>query len=163
MTYDKQNSFRLEYRLLDEKNDYPILYYYEAISAAELSLRLSCGRFVKEGRAYEKTSAAQDVMQYVIYLKPAELLLDRAWLEAAPKDSYFELRRLTGKKGDAPLLNSCLLEHEQELQLKLLCDYHFFFGTEWLVQAVELDEDRACYVCYLKRAVGEDDDAQLGG
>ncbi len=156
----KEKIYRLEYRLLDEEKDYPLLYQYDDISAQELALRLSCGRFVKEGHAYEKTSAACEFIQYVIYLRPAELLLRTDWPEVRRCEPYFELRRLTEKKGEAPLLNSYALEDEKELQLILLCDYQFFLGEERLVEAIEMDEDRACYICYLGKKSEEDEDEQ---
>lgn len=156
MSNEKKDSFRLEYRLLDEMKDYPLLYHYEAISAQELALRLCCGRFVKEGRAYEKTSAAQEIMQYVIYLQPSEILLQEDWPDSRRCEPCFELRRLTGRKGEALLLNSYTIEDEKELQLILLCDYQFFLGEEHLVEAIEMNEDRSCYICYLEKTPEED-------
>jgi hypothetical protein len=45
------------------------------------------------------------------------------------------------------------------LLLHLLCDYMQFWGKEWLVQAVELDEDRGCYIRYVEAVDEEAKDA----
>ncbi len=150
---------RLEYRLLDASQEYPLLYYYNDISQREVELRMACSRFVKMGTAYEKTSAAQEVMCYVIYLRPAQALQKEKWPKVPEQDVYLEMRHWPTAKIGAELIERAKVVGDSELLLHLLCDYMQFLGEEWLVQAVELDEDRGCYIRYVEAVDEEEKDA----
>lgn len=140
---------RLEYRLLDEAAGYPLLYYYQDLTEGEIALRMACSRFVKEGRAFEKTSAASELLQYVIYLQSASVLRRTQW-PAADERTWLELRQWPAQEDEeAELLERLPATETQRLQVKLLCDYLQWRGQERLVRHVELDEDRCCYVQYL--------------
>lgn len=58
-----------EYRLFAESKGFPVLFSYESMEAEEVALRFACDRFVKEGRVYEKTSAANEGDTYVVYVE----------------------------------------------------------------------------------------------
>lgn len=60
---------KLEYRLLDETNNFPVLFYYADIDKAEIAARFACDNFIRDGVVYEKTSCAVELITYVIYLQ----------------------------------------------------------------------------------------------
>ena len=62
---------RLEYRLLDEANGYPVVYYYEDLDATEISARFACDKFIKGSVIYEKTSCAIEPTVYIVYVQEA--------------------------------------------------------------------------------------------
>ena len=51
---------RFEYRLSNAAEDYPVLYFYEAMDEVEAAMRFACDYFVKEGKTWLKTASAID-------------------------------------------------------------------------------------------------------
>ena len=47
---------RFEYRLSNAAEDYPVLYFYEAMDEVEAAMRFACDYFVKEGKTWLKTA-----------------------------------------------------------------------------------------------------------
>lgn len=60
---------KLEYRLLDKAQEYPMLYYYDYLKPEEATARFACDYYIKEGKIFEKTSCAVEPGINVIYVR----------------------------------------------------------------------------------------------
>nr|WP_320147847.1 hypothetical protein [uncultured Anaeromusa sp.] len=143
---------RLEYRLLDEEKDYPVLYTYEGLSQGEVTARFICDRFVKEGKAYERTSCALEPDGFVIYIQPAangRVL----WSAVEKKTAGLPLEIAACGSGLLSAQRQLVLSFltYEEIHLQLLADYRMHQGEEWLKVSAELDEDRSVYVYYMEK------------
>lgn len=142
---------RLEYRLLDETNQFPVLYYYEPIEKDEVSLRFACDYFVKGHMVYEKTSCAVEADRYVIYVKRSteERAVDYAHT-AAPRwgSIRMELREFSEGTHHYPLVHTYYFKDDDDAVLHLQSDYLYWNGREWEKTSTEVDEDRQVYVYY---------------
>lgn len=143
---------QLEYRRLDEANDYPVLYTYAALAPAEIAARFACDRLIKGGLVYEKTSCASEPLTYVIYVKEAGRAEPGGDTPPVAAGARIELRQ--DSSGDAPgqLMHTLDFTDGWDLVLHLQCDYLFWLGEEWLKTSLVLDEDRKVYVFYVQRS-----------
>lgn len=147
---------RLEYRTLAD--GYPVLFYYDSIGLAEVSLRFACDYFVKEGVVYEKTSCAIEQDRYVIYVKRAED--EKAvYAGAIPLPNWqgirLELRHFREETSVYPVVTQWDFAGMHDVLLYLQSDYLYVDGKEWEKTSTEVDEDRKLYVYYAKEASGE--------
>jgi hypothetical protein len=144
---------RLEYRLLDETNGFPVLYYYEPIDKDEISLRFACDYFVKGGSVYEKTSCAIEQTTYVIYVKPAEDEQTVTYTDAAALrwgQVQIEVREYREGTNQYPLVHLFQFMDDDDALLHLQSDYLYLHGREWEKTSTEVDEDRKVYVYYAR-------------
>lgn len=113
----------LEYRLLDEAQDFPVLFRYESIPPGEVAARFACDHLVKEGVIYEKTSCAVEPLTYVIYARPAGEDGGGAF---PPEESGLEVRLEIRQdwEGETPglLIEARRFSDETELILQLQSD-----------------------------------------
>lgn len=143
---------RLEYRLLDEAADYPVLYAYDDIDSGEIAARFACDKFIKDGRVYEKTSAAIEPLIYVIYLQPAgESAASGAPEAAAGPGACIEIRQDWEGENPGQLIEARTFTDAIDIILHLSGDYLYWLGDEWLKTMAVLDEDRRTYVAYVKK------------
>ncbi|MED1796100.1 hypothetical protein EDM59_24850 [Brevibacillus nitrificans] len=142
---------RLEYRLLDEANGYPVLFYYERIDKDEVSLRFACDYLVKGHVVYEKTSCAVEPSCYVVYVKRSteEQAVDYAHTASARWGSIqIELRHFREGTTTYPLVHTFYCKDDDDALLYLQSDYLMHDGQEWEKTSAEVDEDRRVYVYY---------------
>jgi hypothetical protein len=142
----------LEYRLLDEAGEYPILFRYDGIDTGEIATRVACDKFIKNGQVYAKTSAAIEPLTYVIYLEPAGPAEGAAApVPAAGPGALVEIRQ--DWEGESPglIIESRHFTDAIDIVLHLGSDYLFWLGDEWLKTMTVLDEDRQAYVIYTKK------------
>ncbi|GAA4717072.1 hypothetical protein [Brevibacillus fulvus] len=144
---------RLEYRLLDEQKQYPVLYYYNSIDNMEMAMRFACDYLVKDHRVYEKMSCAMEQDVGVIYVKISseEQAVDY-WNTAANRwgQTQIELRHFREGTVHYPLLHTHYFRDEKEALLHLLSDYLYWDGQEWEKTSAEIDEDREVYILYVR-------------
>ena len=140
---------RLEYRLLDEPRDYPVLFYYSDIDNVEIAARFACDKFIKEGVIYEKTSCAVELACFVIYLQECGRS-EQAGDFPAPKGVRLELRQDGDSPSPGAIITSLDFGIGNEVVLHLQADYFYWLGEEWLKSQTVIDEDRKVYVCYAK-------------
>lgn len=144
---------RLEYRWLDEKNGYPVLFYYDHIDKDEVSLRFACDYLVKGHVVYEKTSCAVEPGCYVIYVKRStdETAVDYAHTASTRWGSIqLELREYKEGTMNYPLVHTYYFKDDDEALLHLQSDYLVLDGREWEKTSAEVDEDRRVYVYYAR-------------
>ncbi|GAA3410211.1 hypothetical protein ACFFNY_22300 [Paenibacillus hodogayensis] len=142
---------RLEYRLLDEKNGFPLLYYYDFIDKDEISLRFACDYLVKDRVVYEKTSCAIEPKAYVIYVKTAED--EQASGGGVELSGYrggirIELREYKAGTAHYPVIHVYQFQDDDDALLHLQSNYVHWNGQEWEKTSAEVDEDRKVYVYY---------------
>jgi hypothetical protein len=146
---------KLEYRLLDELEEYPVLYYYDFIKPEEIAARFACDFFIKEGIVYEKTSCAIELGVKVIYVKVAE---NEAVLPFNPCSRVgmgfivLELREY-GETETYPLIQIVECPNLLDLLLYLQSDFITAGGVEYEKSSAEIDEERHVYVLYLKKTL----------
>lgn len=142
---------RLEYRLLDEANGFPLLFYYDHIDKDEVSLRFACDYLVKGHIVYEKTSCAIEPNCYVIYVKRSteEQAVDYVHHAAKRWGSIqIELRHFKEGTADYPLVHTYYFKDDDDALLHLQSDYLLLNGMEWEKTSAEVDEDRHVYIYY---------------
>ena len=147
---------RLEYKLLDEIHDFPLLYYYEHIAPTEIAIRFSCDYFVKDGVTYERTSCAAQPPVYTIYVQKAQ---KQDWFESGPstnkgKGLKMELRQFLEDTAYFPQIHVFDFDDSLKLLLLLQSDYIYWLGQEWRKTSAEIDEDRKTYVYYAEQTSG---------
>ncbi|MCE5284818.1 MAG: hypothetical protein LLG02_03070 [Pelosinus sp.] len=141
----------LEYRLIDDQGQFPVLYYYQDIDETEVSARFVCDYFVKDAIVYERQSCAMEPLNYVIYVKRSqEVALADSSLEKPRKNIRIEIRHFSAKTEEYPVLFSYEVKYSKEALLYLQSDYFMWSGEEWEKTSAELDEDRMVYVVYAK-------------
>jgi len=143
---------RLEYRLLDEKNNYPVLYVFQDIDEMEIAARFTCDYFVKNGALYEKASCAMEVLVYVIYVNEIDddVTAYDDNIRKNGKRIRLEMRRFIEEAEMYPLLFTYELRENKDLLLYLQSDFFIWSGEEWEKTSSEIDEDRKVYVLYAK-------------
>jgi hypothetical protein len=145
---------RLEYRLLDAGQDYPLLYYYDDIDRTEIAARFACDYFIKDGIEYEKTSCASGLAAYVIYVrKTCNASGDFGGTSSRPgRGLRLELRQYLDNASYYPEVTSFEFKENLDIVLNLQSDFQYWLGQEWQKTSTELDEDRKVYVYYAKPA-----------
>lgn len=143
---------RLEYRLFDEANGYPVLYSYPDIDPGEVAARFACDKFIKDGAVHEKTSCAIEPLTYIIYIRQAGSAGAAAVGEANPAGGKVRIEfRQDGESLSPGLIIQTLDFFDgMDVVLHLTADYFYWMGEEWLKTMTVLDEDRKVYVCYAK-------------
>lgn len=143
---------RLEYRLLDDNQEFPVLYYYDQIALEEIELRFACDYFVKLGTVFAKTSCAIEEGVYIIYVTHSQNAPIAGANTTARQDGSLQLEvREHDGLANYPLITTYAFLKTQELLLHLLSDYLYLNGHEWLKEAAQIDEDRRLYIYYAKQ------------
>lgn len=143
---------KLEYRLLDELNHFPLVSSYHDISKAEISLRFCCDYFVKGRKVYQKTSCAIDHC-YVIYVveDPEEEVIDTSlvflpdWIGIR-----VEVRQYDEVQYHSTVVSIKHFHEFQDALLFLMSQFIDLGGHEWEKVSTEVDENRKVYVYYAK-------------
>lgn len=146
---------RLEYRLLDEANGYPVLFYYDRIDKEEVSLRFACDYLVKGHVVYENTSCAIEQGTYVIYVRHSteETAVDYAERPSVRWGSIqIEMREYRENTRLYPLVHTFSFKDDDDALLHLQSDYLYLNGREWEKTSAEVDEDRQVYIFYARPA-----------
>lgn len=144
---------RLEYRQLDEANNYPVLYYYDDLDTGEIASRFACSNFIKDGVVYEKTSCAIEAMTYVIYVQEvgkAENVEGGGGVAPVGKGVRLEVRQDGESPSPGLMIQNLEFSDSMDVVLHLESDYLYWMGGEWLKTMTVLDEDRKVYVYYAK-------------
>jgi hypothetical protein len=144
---------KLEYRLLDEAQEYPMLYYYDYLKPEEAAARFACDYLIKEGKIFEKTSCAVEPGINVIYVRfvseDTKLFLNPH--PAAGRGFIVLDLREYNEIETYPLIKTLEFANLTELSLYLQADYVMNDGVEWEKTSAEIDEERQVFVLYLKR------------
>ncbi len=147
---------RLEYRLLDKDNDYPLLYYYEDIPAAEIAVRFNADYLIKDGEVLEKTSNAVEPPNYVIYTAKAS----HEFLFTSPTGEYqyalVEIREYNDYSSSYPIITTVDVADLSQLIILFSSHYITVLDEEWEKVSSEIDEDRKVYVLYVQKSFYED-------
>jgi len=141
----------LEYRLLDEAGDYPVLYSYPDIDPGEVAARFGCDSFIKAGKVYEKTSTALEPLTYVVYVKETGRAQPAAAAEPAGRGVRLEIRQDWEGENPGLLVEKRDFTDALDLVIFLAGDYFYWLGEEWLKTMTVLDEDRKVYIYYAKK------------
>lgn len=142
---------RLEYRLFDESQGFPVLYYYEGIERQEVSLRFACYYFVKDRNVYERVSCAIEEGTFVIYVSESdeEKVLDlNAPHPVSGSGIRLELRHYREDTAIYPVVHEYKFHSASDALLHLQSDFHYVQEGEWKMSSTEIDEDRRTYVIY---------------
>lgn len=141
---------RLEYRLLDKDNGYPVIYSYENITEAEIAARFVCDYFFKDGVLYQKTACATEPLVYVIYVKKDEDVITEHddGMKYDGDKIRVEVRQFTEEIDAYPLLFTYEMKEYQQAILYLQSDFFIWQQQEWQKTSAEIDEDRKVYVIY---------------
>ncbi len=141
---------RLEYRLLDEGNSYPVLYFYDNIEEGEIALRFACDYFIKDNMTFEKTSNSVELEGYVVYVQKKEepSCSDDNSNFTLDAGIWVELREYRQGVSGYPLVHTFKFTDYLTALLHLQSDFIYFMGREWQKSSAEIDEDRRVYVIY---------------
>ncbi|WP_226667964.1 hypothetical protein [Metabacillus litoralis] len=142
-----KKSYKLEYRINDERNNYPALYHYEFEDPYEIYCRRLCEFFIKGKQVYKQTSSSLEEEYYVIYV---EKDTDEYIFEDAETYSHVTLEVRDYKEYSvSPLIFTYdLYSHEEVLSL-IGNDYLWIENEEYEKISAEIDEDRSTYVLYM--------------
>jgi hypothetical protein len=146
---------KLEYRLLDEAQGYPLLYYYDFMKTEEATARFACDYFIKEGKIYEKTSCAVEPGMNVIYVRLVSEENKASFSQPPGIGMGFimlELREYNETE-TYPLIRTLEFAALPDLNLYLQADYITLDGIEWEKTSAEIDEERQVFVIYLQKTV----------
>lgn len=143
----------LEYRLLDEKNDFPQIAYYPNISKEEVLLRFHCDYWVKDRIVYELKSTSSESHGYVIYVEPVpeqyeediSYVFQPSW-----KGVKVEFRMYQEGVKEFPLIKEYIYSSPLDALLHLASDFYYLDGKEYLKTSAEIDENEKKYVYYAK-------------
>ena len=148
---------RFEYRLNNEAEDYPILYFYENMDEVEAAMRFVCDYIVKEGRTWLKTASAIETAQYVMYLEetPADTAeAGNATQPVMPGWIAVEVREYREGVSEYPLIHQFGFPSQVQALAHLIADTMILFGQEWEKTSTEIDEDRQAYIYYCRKTGG---------
>ena len=133
----------LDYRLNDNGRDYPSFFHFQHLPLIEILVRKACDYLVLEGMTYKKTSDALEQASHVMYFAYNH---DFSRVEDdGRRDDRIEFRDYYTKE----LLYIHPENNYEELFAILYNDYLPFEEGEKMRMAVQLDEDRHCFVCYI--------------
>ncbi|WP_368658976.1 hypothetical protein AB3Z07_07565 [Metabacillus halosaccharovorans] len=144
-----KKSYKLEYRLNDERNHYPAIYHYSFSDPYEIFCRRLCDFFIKEKKVYKRTSSSLEDEYYVIYVEEET---DAYVFEQAESYTHVSLEvRKYNEYSVSPLIFTYnLYSHEEALSL-IGNDYLWIEEEEYEKISAEIDEDRSTYVLYMVR------------
>lgn len=146
---------RFEYRLNDQTQDYPILYYYESMSETEIALRFCCDYLVKEGKTWLKAASGVDAAQLVVYVDPVDEDDAEAGNVSQAVSSgniAVEVREYREGATEYPLLHQFAFDSQVKAIPYLLADTLLLLGQEWEKTSTEIDEDRQAYIYYCQKS-----------
>lgn len=145
-----KKSYKLEYRLNDERKEYPALYHYEFSDPYEIFCRRLCDYFIKGKKVYKQTSSSLEDEYYVIYVEEET---DEFIFEQADHYKHVTLEVRDYKEyNESPLIFTYdLYSHEEALSL-IGNDYLWIQDEEYEKISAEIDEDRSTYVLYMVKA-----------
>lgn len=153
---------RLEYRLFDQANEFPVLYFYENIPKNEVLMRFTCDYFVKEMTVYEKTSCAVEADAHVIYVRVADdehAGLNES-LQSMRQGIVMEVREFSEEASRYPVVHVYQFTDGHDALLHLYSNFLYLNGEEWEKTSAEVDEDRKVYVIYAQRSEGGANDGR---
>lgn len=142
---------RLEYRLFDEASGFPVLYSYDNISKAEISLRFACDYFVKDHKVYETTSCAVESFNHVIYVvHNCEEKVVEPGLVFSPnwQGIRMEVRHYQETASSHPIIHTYHFHDPEDALLHLMSHFLYHQGRHWKKTSAEVDENRKVYVYY---------------
>ena len=148
---------RFEYRLNDAAQNYPVVYYYEAMDDIEAAMRFICDYFVKDGKTYLKTGSAVEPPLFVMYVDEVP---DDAGEDgnvknlAIPGAIAVEVREYQEGAVTYPLIHQFGFTSQVQAFTHLLADTMLLFGQAWEKTSTEIDEDRQAYVYYCQKTKG---------
>lgn len=144
---------KLEYRLFDQANGYPAIYYYDVIPREEIAVRFFCDYFIKAGKVYEKTSAAIEEPIHVIYVKECEDEFANNPKPVGLIGGYviLEVREYREDTENYRLIQTLEFSDLLELLLYVQSNYIVLNDVEWERTSTEIDEDRKVYVMYVMK------------
>ncbi|WP_226527664.1 hypothetical protein [Metabacillus niabensis] len=144
-----KKSYKLEYRLNDDRNHYPAIYHYSFSDPYEIFCRRLCDFFIKEKKVYKRTSSSLEDEYYVIYVEEET---DEYVFEQAESYTHVTLEvREYNEYSVSPLIFTYdLYSHEEALSL-IGNDYLWIEEEEYEKISAEIDEDRSTYVLYMVR------------
>ena len=145
-----KKSYKLEYRLNDERNSYPALFHYEFAEPSEIFCRRLCDYFIKNKEVYHQTSSSLEDEYYVIYVEKDD---EEHIFDHAMHYTHITLEVRDFKEyNDSPLIFTYdLYSHEEALSL-IGNDYLWIQDQEYEKISAEIDEDRSTYVLYMSKA-----------
>lgn len=139
---------KLEYRLNDEKNGYPLLYIIHEIDKPQLFVRKNCEYFVLEGRIYEAISTAIEMDCFVIYVEP---VIDEFPYPDAPTKRPLGIEvRLFVENGERHEIHFIDCFDHEDVMCHLDNTYFYFNKKEYERTSSEIDQDRRIYVLYVQ-------------
>ncbi|MDT8902870.1 hypothetical protein [Anaeroselena agilis] len=141
----------LEYRLLDEAADFPVLYAYNGIDGGEIAARFLCDKFIKDGKVYERTSTASEPLTYVIYLREEGPAAPAAAPDTDGNGVRVEIRQDGESEAPGLLIETRQFTDPVDVILCLGSDYFYWLGDEWRKTMTVLDEDRKVYSYYAQK------------
>ena len=148
---------RFEYRLSDAAQEYPVLFFYEAMDDLEIAMRFACDYFVKEGKTWLKTASAVEASQFVLYVEAvAEDAAEdgNETKPVLPGGIAVEVREYREGAAEYPLIHQFGFTSQSQALAYLLADTMMLFGQEWEKTSTEIDEDRQAYVYYCRKTGG---------
>ncbi|WP_273123819.1 hypothetical protein [Bacillus weihaiensis] len=144
-----KKSYKLEYRMNDERNNYPAIYHYEFDEPNEIFCRRLCDYFVKGKKVFKQTSTSLEDEYYVIYLEEDT---DEYVFDDAKVYSHVTLEvRDYHEYSVSPLLYTYELFSHQEALTLIGNDYLWIDEMEYEKISAEIDEDRSTYVLYVSK------------
>jgi len=148
---------RFEYRLSDAAQEYPVLFFYEAMDDLEIAMRFTCDYFVKEGKTWLRTGSAVETSQFVLYVEAVAEDEAEDGNETKPVlqgRSAVEVREYREGADEYPLIHQFGFTSQAQALAYLLADTMMLFGQEWEKTSTEIDEDRQAYVYYCRKTGG---------
>lgn len=145
---------RLEYRVNDKGQNYPIVYFYEAMDDVEAAMRFICDYFVKDGKTYLKTATAVEQPNFIIYVEAVEedaAEEGNANNPLLPKGIAVEVREYQEGAEKYPVIHQFDFTSQVQAFSYLLADTMILLGQEWEKTSTEIDEDRQAYVYYCRK------------
>jgi hypothetical protein len=149
MEVNMKKGYKLEYRLNDERSNYPALFHYEFSEPSEIFSRRLCDYFIKDKKVYRKTSTSLEEKYYVIYVEndSEEYIFEDAEMY---KHVTLEVRDYKENSISPLIYTYDLYSHEEALSL-LGNDYLWIHNEEYEKISAEIDEDRSTYVLYMSK------------
>ncbi|RSK27168.1 hypothetical protein EJF36_09915 [Bacillus sp. HMF5848] len=144
---------KMEYRLNDEKQNYPAIYHYSSLDVMEITCRLSCEYFVKNKRVYKAVSTALEPNElHIIYVEEHKMVSYED--ESTYGNIGFEIREIHSNN-KAPVIKREQVFSHADVVSYLHSDFIYIPNDiktetykEMQLDSLEIDEDRNCYVFY---------------
>lgn len=141
----------LEYRLYDQESNFPVLYQYENMDSGEVSSRLLCDYFIKDGQVFEKVSTAvgpKEVILFVTEAEDEEVINEERVTCPDWEGIRLEIRHYKEGAVYYPVVKYLHFSSHGEVSLYLASDSFCVDGSEWRKTSTEIDENRKVFVIY---------------